>query len=76
MICSSIENEITRHDRRGGGSLEDTSPFIRRVAGSNPALAATLGKSFTRNCLWHFGMKLRSCLSVDEHLFRLGGIEA
>src|SRR6218665_1379249 len=32
-------NEGVRH----GGSLVDSSPFVRRVTGSNPALAATLG---------------------------------
>ena len=30
------------HDDFGrGGSLVDSAPFVRRVAGSNPALAAT-----------------------------------
>ena len=42
-----------------GGSLVDSTPFHRKVAGSNPALAITLGKSFTRSCLWRFGVKLR-----------------
>src|SRR6218665_3750047 len=37
------------------------TPFVRRVAGSNPALVrhvGTLGKSFTHSCLWRFGVKL------------------
>ena len=27
----------------GGGALVDSTPFVRRVAGSNPALAAKYG---------------------------------
>ena len=44
-----------------GGSLVESAPFVRRVAGSNPAgrHVGTLGKSFTHSCLWRFGVKLR-----------------
>jgi len=46
-----------------GGSLGVSTPFVRRVACSNPALVAmynavlTLGNSFI--CMWCFGVKLR-----------------
>jgi len=40
-----------------GGEVVRSGPCDRRVAGSNPSLAVgTLGKSFTRNCLWRFGV--------------------
>ena len=42
-----------------GGSLVESTPIVQRVVGSNPALATTLVKSFTRSCLWRFGVKLR-----------------
>src|SRR6218665_1096020 len=40
---------------------DDSTPFVRRVAGLNPVLAAigTLGKSFIRSCLWRVGVTLR-----------------
>ena len=47
-----------------GGALVDSTSFVRRVAGSNAALATTIGKSFTRNCLWRFGVKLRLGIRV------------
>ena len=44
------------------GALVESTPFVQRVMGSTPALAATLGtlgKSFTHSCLWRFGTKFR-----------------
>jgi len=41
-----------------GGSLVDSSPFVRRVVGSNRHVG-TLRKSVTRSCLWRSGVKLR-----------------
>ena len=55
-ICPPEQN---KNSVRHGGSLVDSSPFIRRVMGSNPTLAGTLGKSFIRSCLWHFDVKLQ-----------------
>src|SRR6218665_3688403 len=53
-LPSALQNRLSSSVRRGV-SLVDSSPFVRRVMGSNPALAmhhlGTLGKSFTRNCL-------------------------
>ena len=40
------------------GRVDSCRGRVDRVVGSNPALA-TLGKSFTRSCLWRFGVKLR-----------------
>ena len=42
-----------------GGSLVDSSPFVRRFVGSNPLHIWTLAKSFTPSCLWRFSVKLR-----------------
>ena len=55
----TIQRKTTNKNLVGcGGSLVDLLLFIRRVVGSNPALG-TLGKSFTRSCLWRLGVKLR-----------------
>src|SRR6218665_1064155 len=40
-----------------GGSLVYSSPFVRGDVGSNLP-RRDLGKSFTRSCLWRFGVKL------------------
>jgi len=37
-----------------GGSMVDLSPFVQRVVGHHVGI---LGKSFTRSCLWRFGVK-------------------
>jgi len=44
-----------------GGSLVDLTPFIRRIAGSNPTVAATYGPwaSPSLAVAWRFGVKLR-----------------
>jgi len=39
---------------RGGGSLVDSAPSVRRAAGSRHT--GTLGKSFSRSCTWRFGV--------------------
>ena len=53
-----------------GGSLVDSTPFVLKGRGfeSRSSLhAGTLGKSFTRSCLWRFGVKLRrSIRAVSE----------
>ena len=38
ILCTAICTDVGR-----GGSLVDSTPFVRRVVGSNPALAATYG---------------------------------
>ena len=59
-----------------GGALVESIAFNQRVVGSNPAPAATLGKSFTRSCLWRFGMKLRhSIRAVSGTLLSRSGLE-
>ena len=40
---------------RGGPLVDSPSPLVGRSLGSNPAIAATLGKSFTRSFQRHFG---------------------
>jgi len=51
-----------------GDSLVDSVPFVRRVAGSNPDLAAT--SPSLASCLWCFGMQLRQsiCAVLGAHL--------
>ena len=64
-----------------GGPMVDSAPFVRRVAGSNSILAATkavgtLGKSFTRSCLWRFGVKFQhSSHAVSGVLLSSNGLE-
>ena len=45
------------------GALVESTPFVRRVMGSTPALysrhVGTLSKSFTHNCLLRFGVTFR-----------------
>src|SRR6218665_628870 len=54
-----------------GGSLVDSSHFVRGVVCLNPTQSATLGKYFTRNCLWRFAVKLqyRICAATNEMCF-------
>jgi len=58
--------------------LVESMPFERRVVGSNPASrhVGTLGKSLTRSCLWHFGVKLRhSIRAVSGAFLSSSGLE-
>ena len=42
MHAKRLDFKFLSHNLVGhGGSLVDSAPFVRRVAGSNPALAAT-----------------------------------
>ena len=49
--------------RGRGGSLANSTPFVRRVVGKFESRSnrpvGTLGKFFTRSCLGRFGVKLR-----------------
>ena|SRR6218665_1367915 len=53
---------VTLTESKGdcGGSLVDSAPFVRRVAGSNPVVyPPRRDLDFTRNYLWRFGVKLQ-----------------
>src|SRR6218665_1724256 len=43
LVASCIHHVHIEQIPGGGGALEDATPFVRRVAGSNLALVATLG---------------------------------
>jgi len=51
--CKPWRGMIVGH----GGSFVDSTPFVWKVVSFNPV--GTLGKSYTRSCLWGFGVKLR-----------------
>src|SRR6218665_450764 len=68
FISSAVNHAFYAYIVGRSGSLLDSAPFVLRVAGSNPPIrhVGTLDKSFTRSCLWSFGVKLRHSIRAES----------